>query len=305
MCILALAWQLFDDMPLALISNRDEFYQRPSRALMAWADSPIFAGKDLQSGGSWMGVSQTGRWAILTNYRDGREQQSYLTSRGQIIADYLQGEDSPLHYARALQQRQCDYAGFNLLLGTREQAVYMNNRGDAPTLLAAGAYVLSNTGLYEYWDKTARLRKRFTQELLPLLQQKIQQYRLRVPRAYEAKPLALWQGSRSLLSTQQLSLVHALGSDVDVLSTSWDILQDQRQTELQCLPDTGIARDMEQLLSAIFIRSPVYGTRCSNLLLLGHRQGFWLEKQQQGECQGQIKQQNIVFNACVAGHKCV
>ncbi|MEG2559953.1 MAG: NRDE family protein, partial [Acinetobacter sp.] len=69
MCIVAFAWQVLEDMPLCLISNRDEFYHRPSAALHQWKNSQIVAGQDLQSGGTWMGVTASGRWAIVTNFR--------------------------------------------------------------------------------------------------------------------------------------------------------------------------------------------------------------------------------------------
>lgn len=71
MCIVALAWQVLDHMPLCLISNRDEFYQRPTQVLNYWENSPVIAGKDLQSGGTWMGITASGRWAVITNFRDG------------------------------------------------------------------------------------------------------------------------------------------------------------------------------------------------------------------------------------------
>ena len=75
MCIVALAWQVLEDTPLCLISNRDEFYQRPTAGLKAWENSPIIAGQDLQSGGTWMGVTKSGRWAVVTNFRDATDKK--------------------------------------------------------------------------------------------------------------------------------------------------------------------------------------------------------------------------------------
>jgi uncharacterized protein with NRDE domain len=94
MCIVAIAWQVLDEMPLCLISNRDEFYQRPSSLLKQWENSPIIAGQDLQSGGTWMGITPTGRWAVLTNFRDGKDQTSYSTSRGHLIQSFLESEQN-------------------------------------------------------------------------------------------------------------------------------------------------------------------------------------------------------------------
>ena len=80
MCIVAFAWHVLEDTPLCLISNRDEFYRRPSKKLSTWENSPIIAGHDLQSGGTWMGITASGRWAVITNFRDGTDQTRYPTS---------------------------------------------------------------------------------------------------------------------------------------------------------------------------------------------------------------------------------
>ena len=92
MCIVALAWQVLTDTPLCLLSNRDEFYRRPTAALAAWPQRPIVAGQDLESGGTWMGVTQSGRWAVITNYRDANDVREYPTSRGHIIQAFLESE---------------------------------------------------------------------------------------------------------------------------------------------------------------------------------------------------------------------
>ncbi|UOH74622.1 NRDE family protein [Acinetobacter schindleri] len=256
MCIVALAWRVLDDTPLCLISNRDEFYQRPTAALHAWQNSPIIAGQDLQSGGTWMGVTATGRWAVMTNFRDGQDQKSYPTSRGHILQDFLESELAPIRFAQELEKKQCDYAGFNLFVGDREQAVYMSNRGEAPQMLAHGVYVVSNGLLTEHWEKTRHLRKRFTQEFLPMLQQ------------------------------QEIS-------EADLSHAVWDILEDERKIIPELLPKTGISHELEQLLSSTFIQSPAYGTRCSNFLRMKTDEWQWLEKSQQGETAGQIVEQVI------------
>lgn len=256
MCIVALAWRVLGETPLCLISNREEFYQRPTQALYEWENSPIIAGQDLQSGGTWMGVTATGRWAVITNFRDGQDQKSYPTSRGHILQDFLESELTPIRFAQELEKKQCDYAGFNLFVGDREQAVYMSNRGEAPQMLAHGVYVVSNGLLTEHWEKTRHLRKRFTQEFLPMLQ-------------YPDMP------------------------ESDLYYAVWDILEDERKIIPELLPKTGISHEMEQLLSSTFIQSPVYGTRCSNFLRMKTDEWQWLEKSQQGETAGQVVVQVI------------
>ena len=260
MCIVALAWRVLDETPVCLISNRDEFYQRPTQVLHEWDNSPIIAGQDLQSGGTWMGITALGRWAVITNFRDGQDKKHYPTSRGHIIQEFLQAELTPIRFARELEKRQCDYAGFNLFIGDRDQAVYMSNRGEAPQVLAHGVYVVSNGLMSEDWHKTRHLRKRFTQELLPMLQ----------------------QGSIA---------------PADIDHAAWDILEDERKVIPELLPDTGIAQEMEQLLSSTFIQSPVYGTRCSSFLRLYQQHWQWQEKSQQGETAGQIVEKVISIEA--------
>lgn len=252
MCIVAIAWHVLEDMPLCLISNRDEFYHRPTQKLHAWQNSPIYAGQDLQSGGTWMGVTAAGRWAVVTNFRNGRDQKTYHTSRGQLIQHFLESDETPIRFAQSLENNQCEYAGFNLFVGDQTQAVYMSNRGEAPQVLPKGVYVVSNGLMSEDWQKTQHLRKRFTQEFLPML---------------------------------QLSTISA----ADRENALWDILEDERKIIPDLLPDTGISSDMETLLSSTFIQSPVYGTRCSNFLSMSQHEWFWLEKSQQGQSAGQIE----------------
>ncbi len=251
MCIVALAWQVLDEFPLCLISNRDEFYHRPSSQLHEWLDSPIIAGQDLQSGGTWMGVTPQGRWAIVTNYRDGGDKQTYPTTRGRLIQTFLESEQTPIRFAQELELSQRDYAGFNLFIGDQQQAVYMSNRGEAPQVLAKGVFVVSNGLMSDDWEKTKHLRKRFTQEFLPMMQ---------------------------VSSTPENILQSAV----------WDLLEDERKIIPDLLPNTGINAEMEQLLSSTFIQSPIYGTRCSNFLRIGHTEIDWIEKTQQGEYLGEL-----------------
>lgn len=260
MCIVALAWHVLDEMPLCLISNRDEFYQRPTRGLTSWENSPIIAGQDLQSGGTWMGVTESGRWAVVTNFRDGQDQKKYPTSRGHLIQTFLESSLTPIRFAQELEKKQCDYAGFNLFVGDQDQAVYMSNRGEAPQVLAQGVYVVSNGLMTEHWEKTKNLRKRFTQEFLPMLQQ-------------------------------------STTAEADLEYTAWDILEDERKVIAERLPQTGISTEMEALLSSTFIQSPVYGTRSSNFLCMQAQQFIWLEKTQYGEQKGKIVRQQVKIEA--------
>jgi uncharacterized protein with NRDE domain len=94
MCLIAWNWQPDSPTPLILLSNRDEFHARPVRALHWWdatADGRrILAGKDLQAGGTWLGVSQHGRLAALTNYRNAEVVRTDTPSRGELVTEFLQ-----------------------------------------------------------------------------------------------------------------------------------------------------------------------------------------------------------------------
>ena len=93
MCLIAWNWQPNSATPLLLLSNRDEFYGRPALPMHWWDSAPngtqILAGKDVQAGGTWLGVSRTGRLAALTNYRSATPQRTDTPSRGELVAAFL------------------------------------------------------------------------------------------------------------------------------------------------------------------------------------------------------------------------
>lgn len=181
MCIIAFAWQLLPEHPLVLIANRDEFYPRPSTTMAPWPDAPqIIGGRDLEAGGSWLASHEDGRFAAVTNHRDGRNKQPAELSRGKLIRDYLTGSDSALVFCQQLQPDLSRYGGFNLLLGDRHGLYYQSNRGGDFRPLTPGLYGLSNALLDSPWPKTDALKQRLAdhlsqhphpepEQLLPLL----------------------------------------------------------------------------------------------------------------------------------------
>lgn len=158
MCLLALSWQQNADYPFLLASNRDEFLQRPTRPANFWPEQPsILGSKDLEAGGSWLLTNKHGRWATLTNVRDGRELTAGSVSRGELVLEALQQPLSEL--PTWLAANQANFAGFNLLWGDEQQAWYFSNRLAKPARqLKAGLYVLSNATLATEWPKTRRLK---------------------------------------------------------------------------------------------------------------------------------------------------
>ncbi|MEH6491376.1 NRDE family protein [Halopseudomonas sp.] len=160
MCLIALAWQMAEQYPLTLIGNRDEFHQRPARPAQPWTEEgmpQLIAGKDLEAGGTWLGVTRSGRFAALTNIRTPGAMRGPL-SRGKLVLDYLVSANSPEDYLASLSAKAADYAGFNLLVGDREHLCYLNSLEKQPRHLPPGVYGLSNAALDTPWPKLNALR---------------------------------------------------------------------------------------------------------------------------------------------------
>ncbi|MGB3127243.1 MAG: NRDE family protein [Pseudomonas sp.] len=158
MCLIVFAWRPGHAQPLIVAANRDEFYARPSLPLARWPDTPdIYAGRDQEAGGTWLGVNANGRFAALTNIRD-PHQPPARTSRGELVARFLSGSASIEDYLADVNGRSIEYAGFNLLVGTRDELWHYNANQTAPTRLEAGIYGLSNAGLNTPWPKLLKAK---------------------------------------------------------------------------------------------------------------------------------------------------
>ncbi|KKI98009.1 hypothetical protein PROH_19855 [Prochlorothrix hollandica PCC 9006 = CALU 1027] len=158
MCLIVFAWQPESPTVLRLAANRDEFYARPSAALCQWPDAPgVFAGRDLQAGGTWLGVTAQGRFAALTNIREPL-QKAGPRSRGALTADYLLGQDSAPAYLDRIMRDAKEHAGFNLLVGDRHQLWHFNSQEGLPRQLRSGIYGMSNASLDTPWPKLLRAR---------------------------------------------------------------------------------------------------------------------------------------------------
>lgn len=165
MCLIVFAWQPESPTVLRLASNRDEFYARPSEPLGEWQDAPgVFAGRDLQAGGTWLGATTQGRFAALTNIRD-LKQKAAPRSRGALTADYLLGQDSAPAYLDRIMRDAAEYAGFNLLVGDRQQLWHFNSQEGRPRQLERGLYGLSNANLDTPWPKLLRARNALSNSL--------------------------------------------------------------------------------------------------------------------------------------------
>lgn len=222
MCLIVLAWQAHEDYPLIVAANRDEFLNRPAAPAHWWTDAgDILAGRDLEAGGTWLGISRDGRFAALTNYRDPSRHRENAPSRGRLVADFLAGAMGIDAYLDGLDPVACN--GFNLLLGDGRRLVAYSNVARERHELAPGIYGLSNALLDTPWPK---------------------------------------------VGAGKSALAAALAALPDETAL-FRLLRDDQPHPDETLPVTGVSLEWERLLSAAFIRSPDYGTRCSTVLKLG------------------------------------
>ena len=227
MCLIALAHQPAADIALIVAANRDELFERPALAAASWPDHPdIIAGRDRQAGGTWLGVSRTGRFAAITNYRAPGERRSNAPSRGALVSDFLKQAATPGQYLAGIDEVSATFNGFSLIAGVPGDLWFYSNREREPSARAyripAGIHGLSNRLLDEPWPKVTRSKARLA-EL--------------VRRPFDREAY-------------------------------FDLLGDETPAPDEDLPDTGIGLERERVVSAIRIRDPRYGTRCSTVLLL-------------------------------------
>jgi len=153
MCLILFAYRQRDDYPLILIANRDEYYARPTRNAHWWRDAPVLAGRDLEAGGTWLGISRGGRLAAVTNVREPGGMQAGKISRGELTREFLGGTTGTAAYLDAIAARANDYAGFNLLLGDIDDLRFFSNRGGGAQRVEPGVHGISNGSFDEPWPK--------------------------------------------------------------------------------------------------------------------------------------------------------
>jgi uncharacterized protein with NRDE domain len=161
MCLVVLAYDSHPQHALILAANRDEFHSRPTQDAHWWHDEPaILGGRDLLAGGSWLALHRNGRFAAVTNDRDADSRHDAPRSRGELVTGFLRSGLPALEFLQGIDGR--DYAGFNLLVGARDELAYLSNRGDGPRVLPAGIYGLSNATLDTPWHKVERSKSQLT-----------------------------------------------------------------------------------------------------------------------------------------------
>lgn len=163
MCTLAFAYKIHPNYPFVFIGNRDEFFSRPSKPAHLW--STVISGIDLEKGGTWTGITTSGRMAFITNYRDFSLHKVGASSRGELTKRFLEGFEEPLDYARMLQHKKEAYNPYNIVIGTMEELFYYSNVKDQVIPLTPGIYGLSNAFLDTPWPKVNKFKSALKQML--------------------------------------------------------------------------------------------------------------------------------------------
>ena len=159
MCLALVALGARPQLPVCIAANRDEFHARAAASAHWWPEG-ILAGVDRVAGGTWFGVTATGRWALVTNFREGIPRDPAAPSRGDLVRRAVLDEASPLVCAAAIALDGSRYHGFNILLGSGAHAAYAANRASGALALGAGIHGLSNHLLETPWPKVVRSKAR-------------------------------------------------------------------------------------------------------------------------------------------------
>jgi uncharacterized protein with NRDE domain len=168
MCLIVLAWMKHPRYRLVVAANRDEFHDRPAESLAWWGDAvPMLAGRDLAAGGTWMGVSRSGRFAAVTNFREPNQAASPAApSRGTLVPRFLADDAEPAGFIDRLRKSAADFAGFNVIAAASRSLLYFSNRAaGVPRELEPGVYGLSNHELDSPWPKLTRARERLAAQV--------------------------------------------------------------------------------------------------------------------------------------------
>lgn len=261
MCILFFAINQHPDYPVIICANRDEFHQRPTQ-IMHWWDSEntkktepnILAGKDLQAGGTWLGLNKYGGFSALTNFRNPSKIDNNKQSRGNLVLNALKHQQAKSldSLEQQLLNSSPHYNGYNLVYGSLRNLNCFNNISNSIEPLDTGVHSLCNGKLDDIWPKMA-------------------------------------------LGEQALSQAITKNDELDI-DDLFRIMQSNQQALPEHLPNTGISSEWEQLLSSIFIVSPEYGTRTTNIITLnsvGDIEVFDRSYNEQGE---QTSTQNFIIN---------
>ena len=243
MCLITLNWQPATKTPLIVAANRDEFYARSALPMHRWPDSSVLAGKDLQAGGTWLGVAEVAgavRFSALTNYRASAGHRPDAPTRGHITTTFLSGTMSAPAYLDTLHATASLYNPFNLIVFDGQALMGYESRHLRAFALPHGISAVSNADFNTPWPKLARLCHEFEQTLA----------------RHHGSPLT------------EHELFNLLANDAVAADGE--------------LPETGISLPKERALSAAFVRTPDYGTRACSVVQIGVAAASFAERRFDG-----------------------
>ena len=250
MCLIVIAWKTHPKYPLVVLANRDEFYERLSKPLHWWDDYPnILAGRDMAdvigNAGTWCGINRNGKFATLTNIRSPSEKNPSLRSRGELVFSYLNSSQPTLDHLKQQTTLLNRYNGFNLITAD-----------------------LSSKQPHLYWVSNRSL-----------VQGQIKPNSSIAPQALEP---GIYGVSNAFLDTPWPKVSQTVGIFAQTLAkdtgdfkgqdTYLKIMANTKQAADEELPNTGVSREWEKILSSPFIATENYGTRATTLLRI-HESG--------------------------------
>lgn len=160
MCLIFFAYDCHPYYPLILAANRDEYFSRPTEGARFWESHPwVLAGRDLEMLGTWMGITHSGRFAALTNFRDPSLILKDPKSRGKLVSDFLCLNEYPINYLKEVMNYQDYYNSFNIIVGDLSHLYYYSKQTRSIMELKPGIYGLSNHLIDTPWPKVLKSKK--------------------------------------------------------------------------------------------------------------------------------------------------
>jgi uncharacterized protein with NRDE domain len=226
MCLITFAYKMHPKYRLIVVANRDEFYVRPTAAANWWNEYPnLLAGKDLKGQGTWLGITKSGRFSALTNYRNGFSEKQNAPSRGDLVKDFLLSQNKSTEHLIQIAKTAESYNGYNLLTFDGETLGYFSNQIEMPQILEKGIYGLSNGILNTPWQK---------------------------------------------INKAVYGLENLIQSNDFLIEKAFEMMQNKAIAPDVKLPNTNVPIEWERTLSAMYIETPNYGTRCTTVFLLDY-----------------------------------
>eukprot|EP01112_Ceratiomyxa_fruticulosa_P008544 TRINITY_DN2217_c0_g1_i10.p1 TRINITY_DN2217_c0_g1~~TRINITY_DN2217_c0_g1_i10.p1 ORF type:complete len:309 (+),score=54.36 TRINITY_DN2217_c0_g1_i10:228-1154(+) len=285
MCIIVFSLLERSSYPFILVANRDEFFDRPTETASFWPDYPfILAGRDNSRGGTWIGVTKSGRFAAVTNYRRPLHFiETCEKSRGDLPLDFLKGDETPLNYVHRIAKDKHLYGGFNILVGDlknldKNGVCWFSNLTEAPVHLSPGQlYAVSNALLDSPWPKLLKAKENLKNHL-SLLDEKIIQNNDKSEPHKENTLLTENSESSNSESKETIPQVEKPAINPIDWTLLFSVLSSSRTySPEEGRPNTGLGEPVETLCSSIFVNTPPetnYGTRCTTVIVLDKNQNL-------------------------------